>query len=152
MKFLTEELEDRHCEVFNDFSFKKDDFILLMEDDTVDIMALKRAFKTLSINNTIITFNDGESGLEYLELKKKKPGVIILDLSLPKLSGIEFLDVWNNDEDIKNIPVIVMTVSVYEKDRNMCMVRGVNAYMVKSIDYFGFVKTLKSLLIPRLLD
>jgi len=120
--------------------------ILLVEDDTVDTMTVKRALKELKVTNELICTTNGEEALEYLrDESKKKPCVILLDLNMPKMTGIEFLKVAKADEALKNIPVIVLTTSEEEQDVIESFNLGVAGYIVKPADYKRFVEAVRAI-------
>jgi len=78
-------------------------------------MTVKRAFKEIKVTNPLVVAANGEEALAYLrDEKNKKPGIILLDLNMPKMNGIEFLEVAKKDEALKSIPVIVLTTSKEE--------------------------------------
>jgi len=84
--------------------------ILLVEDDDVDVMTVERVFKDLKIKNQLVSTANGEEALEYLKNSgNKKSCIILLDLNMPKMNGIEFLKIVKADEVLKKIPVIVLT-------------------------------------------
>ena len=92
--------------------------ILLVEDDKVDAMTVKRAMKEVNVNNKLIIVENGEEALKFLQNEKnEKPCIILLDLNMPKMNGIEFLSIAKNDKQIKSIPVIVLTTSKADQDR-----------------------------------
>ena len=110
--------------------------ILLVEDDDVDQIAMERAFKNLKIKNPLVNTAIGEEALEYLKIESnEKPCIILLDLNMPKMNGIEFLEILKADEALKKIPVVVMTTSRAEQDIVESFRPGAAGYMVKSIDY-----------------
>ncbi len=114
--------------------------ILLIEDDLVDAMALKRAVKDLKIPNKLITVGDGEQALAYLRNSANElPGLILLDINMPRMNGIEFLQVAKKEDRLKRIPVVVLTTSKEEQDRLDTFGLGVAGYMVKPPDYSNFV-------------
>ena len=118
--------------------------ILLVEDDTVDVMTVKRAFKEIKVTNPLTVAANGEEALAYLRDKKnKKPGIILLDLNLPKMNGIEFLEVAKKDEALKSIPVVVLTTSREEQDKINSFGLSVAGYMIKPVDYKQFVEVLR---------
>jgi CheY-like chemotaxis protein len=119
--------------------------ILLVEDDNVDAITVRRALKELNVPNGIVHQLDGENALKYLRSKNKKPCVILLDLNMPKMSGIELLKIIKNDDELKQIPVIVMTTSKDERDKMDSFEFSVAGYIVKSADYKKFVESLKIL-------
>ena len=120
--------------------------ILLVEDDQVDAMTVERAFKDLKITNKLACTLNGEEALEYLrDESNKKPCVIILDLNMPKMNGIEFLKVVKEDERLKEIPVVVLTTSTEEQDVVESFKLGVAGYMVKPVDYKKFVEAIRTI-------
>jgi len=118
--------------------------ILLVEDDIVDAMTVGRVFKDLKITNPLVHMTDGECALEYLRNDgSAQPCVILLDLNMPRMNGIEFLGIIKADEELRKIPVIVLTTSREEQDKIETFRLGVAGYMVKSIDYKKFVETMR---------
>ena len=119
--------------------------ILLVEDDTVDAKTIKRAFEDLKVRNKIIHVTNGEEALEYLQNShNKKPRVILLDLNMPKMNGIEFLQAVKPDATLKQIPVVVLTTSSEEEDIVKSFNLGVAGYITKPGTYAGFVEKLKT--------
>ena len=120
--------------------------ILLVEDDNVDAMTVRRALKDLNVPNGIVHQLDGEDALEYLRSSdNKRPCVILLDLNMPRMNGIDFLKIIKNDDELKQIPVIVMTTSKDERDKMESFEFSVAGYIIKSTDYKKFVEALKTL-------
>ena len=98
--------------------------VLLVEDDTVDAMAVEKAFRHLSIKNKLAHVINGEEALEYLQNSNNPiPGIIFLDLNMPKMGGIEFMKVIKADNDLKKIPIVILTTSKTEQDRIKTMMR-----------------------------
>lgn len=125
---------------------KKQETILLVEDDTVDQMTVKRALRDINITNPLKITNNGEEALEYLRNEKNEiPGIILLDLNMPKMSGVEFLKIAKNDSRIKRIPVIVLTTSKEDRDRINTFDLGVAGYMIKPVDYMQFVEVIRTI-------
>jgi CheY-like chemotaxis protein len=119
--------------------------ILLVEDDSVDAMTFKRTLKDLEIKNPVVHSLNGEEALEYLKAEgQEEPCFIFLDLNMPRMNGIEFLEVAKNDETLRRIPVIVLTTSDNEKDIIESFNLGVAGYMVKSADYKEFVEAIRT--------
>jgi len=88
--------------------------VLLLEDDRVDVLSVSRAFKELKIANPLQVVGNGEEGLRYLhDENNPRPCLILLDLNMPRMNGLEFLKVIKNDEELKKIPVVVLTNSKY---------------------------------------
>jgi len=118
--------------------------ILLVEDDRIDAMTVQRALKDIKVANQVIVRENGEEALEYLRDEANfKPAIILLDLNMPKMNGIEFLEVAKTDDSIKKIPVIVLTTSHGEWDRIQSFDLGAAGYMVKPVDYTQFVEVIR---------
>lgn len=118
--------------------------ILLLEDDTVDAMTVKRALKDLHVSNPLVRVTNGEEALVYLrDDSKEKPCVILLDLNMPKMNGIEFLKVAKADEKLKRIPAIVLTTSKDDQDRLRTFKLSVAGFVVKPVDYIKFVEAMR---------
>ena len=118
--------------------------ILLVEDDVVDRMSVQRALRDLRITNLLHVARDGEEAMAYLRSsEKEKPGIILLDLNMPRMNGIEFLKAIKQDISLKVIPVVVMTTSNEEKDRTESFGLGVAGYMIKPADYSQFVDIVR---------
>ena len=113
--------------------------VLLLEDDEVDAMSIERAFEDLKIANRLEIARDGEEGLRYLtDQTKEKPCLILLDLRMPKMGGVEFLKIIKRDKFLKMIPVVVMTTSIMEQDKKDAFDLGAAGYMVKPPEYAEF--------------
>ena len=120
--------------------------ILLVEDDSVDAMTVKRAFSELKVTNELVRAINGEAALNYLrEHLDKKPCVILLDLNMPKMNGIEFLKVMKADDELRPIPVVVLTTSKDDRDKMESFKACVAGYIVKPVDYRKFVEAMKIL-------
>jgi len=119
---------------------------LLVEDDSVDAMTVKRAFKDLKVLNPLIITADGEEALKHLRNKSnKKPCVILLDLNMPKMNGTEFLKIVKADEVLRKIPVVVLTTSKEESDIVESFKLSVAGYIVKPVDYKKFVEAIRAI-------
>jgi CheY-like chemotaxis protein len=120
--------------------------ILLVEDDSVDAMTVKRAFSELKVKNELIRAINGEAALNFLkENLDKKPCVILLDLNMPKMNGIEFLKVMKADDELRPIPVVVLTTSKDDRDKMESFKACVAGYIVKPVDYKKFVEAMRIL-------
>ncbi len=120
--------------------------ILLVEDDVVDQMTVQRAMKDCSITNRLDIASNGEEALEHLKNSgAERPCIILLDLNMPRMNGIEFLNVVKKDESLKAIPVVVLTTSKEDNDKIESFKLGVAGYMVKPIDYVRFVDVIKTI-------
>jgi CheY-like chemotaxis protein len=120
--------------------------ILLVEDDYVDAMTVKRALRDIKVTNPIHTAGNGEEALDFLRNGKSvRPCIIMLDLNLPKMNGIEFLKVAKTDDSLKRIPVVVLTTSKNEQDIADSFNHSVAGYMIKPVDYLQFVEIARTL-------
>ena len=120
--------------------------ILLVEDDNVDVMTVRRALKDLQVESQLISACDGEEALEYLRSSDNtKPRIIMLDLNMPKMNGTEFLRIVKADEALKKIPVVVLTTSSSEQDIVRSFELGAAGYMVKSVDYKKFIEIIRAI-------
>lgn len=119
--------------------------ILLVEDDEVDAMTVKRALKEIQVTNKLHHAGNGEEALEYLRNKdNERPCLILLDLNMPRMNGIEFLKEVNDDADIKSIPKVVLTTSKDERDRVESFKLSAAGYVAKPVDYHQFVEAMKT--------
>lgn len=125
--------------------------ILLVEDDQVDVMTVQRAFKRNKIVNPLSVCSNGEEALKFLRHegaysdsdKSPRPGIMLLDLNMPVMNGIEFLKVVKADEDLKLIPVIVLTTSKEEEDRFKSFSLSVAGYIIKPVEFEKFVEAVR---------
>lgn len=109
--------------------------VLLVEDDSIDAMAVRRAVKELKVKNELIHTTDGKKALEYLRNPaNEKPCVILLDLNMPEMNGIEFLQITKADETLKNIPIVMLAASSEEKNIVETFNLGVAGYIFKPVD------------------
>lgn len=114
--------------------------ILLIEDDDIDAMTVRRTLNELGASNPLDREVDGERGLEFLRNPANpRPGLILLDLNMPRMNGIEFLAEIKRDPALRLIPVVVLTTSSEEGDRVAAFSNSVAGYMVKPVDYPQFV-------------
>ena len=120
--------------------------ILLVEDDKVDAMTIQRSLETINITNDVDVVNNGEEALQYLrDSQDELPCIILLDLNMPKMNGIEFLRIAKHDETLKRIPVVILTTSSDEQDKIESFNLGVAGYMIKPVDYWQFVEVVKAI-------
>jgi CheY-like chemotaxis protein len=126
--------------------------ILMVEDDPKDVELSLNALEDYHLANEVVVVRDGEEALDYLTCRNAyatrssgNPAVILLDLKLPKVDGLEVLRRVKTDEKLQLIPVVVLTSSHEEKDLVNSYKLGVNAYVVKPVDFHQFVNAIKEL-------
>ena len=120
--------------------------ILLIEDDMIEVMKLNRTISTLKLDHTIIEANNGEEALQILEQKDNLPDIILLDLNMPKISGIEFLKILKKDDVLRYIPTIILSTSNNQKDLLECYKTGVAGYVIKPLKYEDYMAKIERLL------
>jgi CheY-like chemotaxis protein len=126
--------------------------ILLVEDDERDVELTLTALSEYNLANRVVVTNDGPECMEYLkrtgryaERPEGKPAVILLDVKMPGLNGVEVLKLIRNSEQFKKIPVVMLTSSREGKDISECYEHGVNAYVVKPVEFHNFIEAVKNL-------
>lgn len=118
--------------------------VLLVEDDQIDQMSTARAFKDLRIANPLAIRENGQEALDYLrDDANRKPCLILLDINMPCMNGIEFLKEVRVDETLKSIPIVVLTTSREDEDRFQSSKLGAVAFLNKPVDYKGFVEVIR---------
>jgi CheY-like chemotaxis protein len=118
--------------------------VLLVEDDSIDAMTVRRAFKDLKLTNRLVHRLNGEEALVYLrDPNNEEPCVILLDLNMPRMNGTEFLKVAKNDDRLRTVPVIVLTTSNEERDVVESFRLSVAGYIIKPVDYKKFVDAIR---------
>jgi two-component system response regulator len=127
--------------------------ILLVEDNPQDAEMTLRALKKNKLANNIVHLKDGEEALDFLFGRgvysgrniNNKPKLILLDLKMPKVDGIEVLEKIKSDENLKIIPVVMLTSSKEDPDIKRCYKLGSNSYIVKPVDFNDFIKVVAEL-------
>lgn len=124
--------------------------ILLVEDDPNDVELTLTALTENNLANKVVSVRDGEEALDYLYQRGKygarpeaNPIVILLDLKMPKVDGLEVLRQIKADEKMKLIPVVILTSSSMDKDLVESYKLGANAYVVKPVDFYNFIEAVK---------
>jgi CheY-like chemotaxis protein len=120
--------------------------ILFIEDDAIEVIKFNRVLKTLGLNHQILEAENGEVAITMLKEKMAIPDIVILDLNMPKLNGIEFLRILKNDEILKYIPAIVLTTSNNHSDILECYKIGIAGYVLKPLRYEEYVNRIEKLL------
>jgi CheY-like chemotaxis protein len=126
--------------------------ILLVEDDPKDVDLTLTALEDYKLANEVVVTRDGQEALDYLYCRGQfetrpadNPAVMLLDLKLPKVDGLEVLTRIKSDPHLKLIPVVVLTSSHEEKDMMRSYELGVNGYVVKPVDFHEFVNAVREL-------
>jgi CheY-like chemotaxis protein len=126
--------------------------ILMVEDDPKDVELTLTALEEYNLANEVVVTRNGEEALDYLYYRGQfkmrsgsNPAVMLLDLKLPKVDGLEVLKQIKSDDNLKLIPVVVLTSSKEEKDMVASYKLGVNAYVVKPVDFHEFVNAIREL-------
>ncbi|QDU64705.1 Response regulator rcp1 [Planctomycetes bacterium Pan216] len=124
--------------------------ILLVEDDDVDVASVRRAFRKNDFKNPIFVVHDGSEALDYLRnagdyvdpSSYPAPGLILLDLRMPGMNGLEFLQAVKRDEELRMCPVVVLSTSREESDVSESYRLGVAGYITKPVDFGEFVEAM----------
>ncbi|MEM7106724.1 MAG: response regulator [Bacteroidota bacterium] len=120
--------------------------ILLVEDDKVDAIAVRKAFKDTEITNTLIHASSGQEALKYLsDETPTKIGLILLDLNMPMMNGLEFLKERKQEPQLARIPLIVLTTSRNETDVQSSYELGISGYIVKPVNYNDFKTVIQKM-------
>ena len=126
--------------------------ILLVDDDMKDVELVLEAFSEIDLDKKVITARDGEEALDYIFKRGKykgrtngTPQLIIIDLKMPKVSGLEVLSAIKSDKKTKNIPVVILTSSREVRDISESYQLGANAYVVKPLEFAQFFETVKQI-------
>jgi CheY-like chemotaxis protein len=126
--------------------------IMLVEDNLDDVEITKRAFKKSKVKNNMYVVRDGQEALDFLchqgqyadESLAPRPDLILLDINLPRVNGIEVLKKIKTDQDLKRIPITMLTVSDRDEDIVRSFDLGVNSYITKPVDFNKFVEAIQS--------
>jgi CheY-like chemotaxis protein len=125
---------------------KRDRPILLVEDNPMDVDLTRRAFARHKVANPIYVARDGEEALGYIplwETGEKTPLVILLDLKLPKVDGLEVLRNFKHHSHFRTIPIVILSTSAEESDIQMAYQEGANSYIAKPVDYDAFTQIVE---------
>ena len=120
--------------------------ILLIEDDMIEVMKFNRTISSLNLNHKVLEANNGEDALKILQGKDELPDIILLDLNMPKINGIEFLNILKSDDVLKYIPTIILTTSNNQRDLLECYKIGIAGYVLKPLKYEDYVSKMEKLL------
>jgi CheY-like chemotaxis protein len=120
--------------------------ILFIEDDAIEVMKLQRTVTKLKMRHHIREANNGEEALEILYSTVELPEIILLDLNMPRINGIEFLQILKEDEKLKYIPTIILTTSENRTDLLECYRIGIAGYIIKPLRYEEYESRLQKVL------
>lgn len=120
--------------------------ILFIEDDLIETMKLNRTVSQLPNAYNIVEAKNGEEALHILKSNGKLPDIILLDLNMPKMNGIEFLQILKNDDILKYLPTIILTTSENRADLLECYKIGIAGYVIKPLKFECYQDKLKKLL------
>ncbi|HXQ30068.1 MAG TPA: response regulator [Gemmatimonadales bacterium] len=123
----------------------RDPVILLVEDNADDEELTRRAFKKNNLQNDLVVARDGQEALDYLFTNARRPHLVLLDLKLPKVDGLEVLRRLRADDRTKLLPVVVLTSSTEERDLVASYELGVNSYVRKPVDFTEFLEAARQL-------
>tara|TARA_R110000868_G_scaffold137115_1_gene350544 strand:+ start:4021 stop:4422 length:402 start_codon:yes stop_codon:yes gene_type:complete len=118
--------------------------VLFIEDDTIETMKLNRTVSKLQLKHNIVEAKNGEQALEILKSGSKLPDIILLDLNMPRMSGIEFLQILKADPNFKYLPTIILTTSENRADLLECYRIGIAGYVIKPLKYEDYEQKLKT--------
>jgi CheY-like chemotaxis protein len=124
--------------------------VLLVEDDPGDVLMTREAFEEHKVRNRLTVVNDGVDALAYLRGEgpykdAARPDLILLDLNLPKVDGREVLAEIKNDENLRRIPVVVLTTSAADEDILRSYQLHANAYVTKPVDFERFIAVVRQI-------
>jgi len=120
--------------------------ILFIEDDTIETMKLNRTISKIDQQHKIIQATNGEEALNILRTGTKLPDIILLDLNMPRMNGIEFLQILKKDEILKYLPTIILTTSENRTDLLECYSIGIAGYVIKPLKYEDYEDKLKKVI------
>jgi CheY-like chemotaxis protein len=120
--------------------------ILLIEDNIIEVMKMDRTLSLLKLKHKITKAKTADEAFEILKQSESFPDIILLDLNMPKISGIEFLSTLRSNDNLKHIPTIILTTSDNENDLNKCYKIGISGYILKPLKYEDYVKKIEIVL------
>lgn len=117
--------------------------ILLVEDNIIEILKLKRAIENLGMNHEVLEAENGEIALDSIKQEEINPDIVLLDLNMPKMNGLEFLAIVRNDESMRHLPIIILSTSNNNRDLKEAYKLGVSGYILKPLKYDDYVKKIE---------
>lgn len=133
--------------------------ILIAEDDTADVVLMRIVLRECGVAEQVVVTRDGEETLDYLYCRGKfpdgpdeVPALVLLDMKMPKLSGLDVLRQIRTDGRLRNIPVVIFTSSLAERDKTACLAEGATEFVVKPINFDAYSAELRRIIaryVPR---
>ncbi|MGB5698666.1 response regulator [Muriicola sp.] len=120
--------------------------ILFIEDDAIETMKLDRTISKLQVKHTIIQANNGEDALKILTDPQNIPDIILLDLNMPRMNGIEFLQILKSNPTLKYLPTIILTTSENRTDLKECYKIGIAGYVIKPLKYEDYEDKIRKVI------
>jgi CheY-like chemotaxis protein len=120
--------------------------ILFIEDDAIESMKLNRTISKWPVKHNIIQAKNGEEALEFLNGPEKLPDIILLDLNMPRMNGIEFLRILKDDAELRYLPTVVLTTSENRADLLECYRIGIAGYIIKPLKYEDYEDKIQKLI------
>jgi CheY-like chemotaxis protein len=120
--------------------------VLLAEDDDDHVLLLQRALRNYPREVQILVARDGQEAVELLRTQSSRPDLILLDINMPKLTGLEVLRAVKGDVELSAIPAVMLTTSAREEDRTASLTGGANDYIIKPVNFRKFSESLFQLL------
>lgn len=117
--------------------------ILLVEDNIIEILKLKRAIENLGMSHEVLEAENGEIALDSIKQEEINPDIVLLDLNMPKMNGLEFLAKVRNDESMRHLPIIILSTSNNNRDLMEAYKLGVSGYILKPLKYDDYVKKIE---------
>lgn len=115
---------------------------LLIEDDEIERLKFDRVMKKNNFDHFLLEAKNGEEALEILEDNKKLPDLIFLDLNMPKMNGLEFLKILKSNQELKHIPIVILSTSSYFQDLKECYKIGIAGYIIKPLKYEDYINKI----------
>lgn len=120
--------------------------ILLIEDHFIEVVKFKKTVSYAEVKHNVTEAQDADAAFKILEDKNNLPDLILLDLNMPKMSGIEFLAILKKDKNLRHIPTVILTTSDNQKDLEECFRIGVSGYILKPLKYKDYEAKIEAVL------
>ena len=120
--------------------------VLLIEDDTIETLKFERVVNSMELDVQVTVANNGKEALSLLDAGRNLPDLVLLDLNMPKMDGLEFLAQLRSHEELRYLPTVVLTTSDHQKDIRRSYEAGVAGFVVKPLKYDDYITVIKALL------